>query len=153
MTVGASYKVIVVGTDGSARATVAVKEALALAKMTGAKVHAVYVVYPAVKVSFVDGPRAQFESEVDAEHEMADRISAQLLAEAEREGVAVEMHTLGSADVANALISTARDVQADLVVVGNLGMSGVKRLVLGSVPNKVSHHCPCSLLIVNTDQG
>ena len=29
-------------------------------------------------------------------------------------------------------------------------MSGVKRFVLGSVPNKVSHHCPCSLLIVDT---
>jgi len=49
------------------------------------------------------------------------------------------------------LLKVAELVHADLVVIGNKGMGGVKRLVLGSVPNKVSHHCPCSLLIVNTD--
>jgi nucleotide-binding universal stress UspA family protein len=47
----------------------------------------------------------------------------------------------------------AETVHADLVVIGNRGMSGVKRLVLGSVPNKVSHRCPCSVLIVDTDAG
>ena len=56
-------------------------------------------------------------------------------------------------DPAEALISVAEAVDADLVVVGNRGMTGMTRFVLGSVPNKVSHHCPCSLLIVNTDQG
>jgi nucleotide-binding universal stress UspA family protein len=45
----------------------------------------------------------------------------------------------------------ATNVVADLVVVGNRGMSGMKRFVLGSVPNKISHHCPCSLLIVNKE--
>jgi nucleotide-binding universal stress UspA family protein len=49
------------------------------------------------------------------------------------------------------LNSLAEALPADLVVIGNRGMSGIKRFVLGSVPNKVSHHCPCSLLIVNTD--
>jgi nucleotide-binding universal stress UspA family protein len=44
----------------------------------------------------------------------------------------------------------AENVGADLVVVGNRGMSGVRRFVLGSVPNKVSHHSPCNLLIVDT---
>jgi nucleotide-binding universal stress UspA family protein len=46
----------------------------------------------------------------------------------------------------------AEQVGADLVVVENHGMSGVRRFVLGSVPNKVSHHCPCSLLIVDTSR-
>jgi nucleotide-binding universal stress UspA family protein len=41
-------------------------------------------------------------------------------------------------------------VKADLLVLGNRGMTGARRFVLGSVPNKVSHHCPCSLLIVDT---
>jgi nucleotide-binding universal stress UspA family protein len=48
------------------------------------------------------------------------------------------------------LIETAERVGADLLVIGNKGMSGVRRFVLGSVPNKISHHCPCSLLIVHT---
>jgi nucleotide-binding universal stress UspA family protein len=39
---------------------------------------------------------------------------------------------------------------ADLIVVGNKGMTGAKRFLLGSVPNKVSHHAPCSVLIIRT---
>ncbi len=61
----------------------------------------------------------------------------------------VETHPLNG-DPADALLATAEQVHADLIVVGNRGMSGMKRFVLGSVPNKVSHHCPCSLLIVDT---
>jgi nucleotide-binding universal stress UspA family protein len=38
---------------------------------------------------------------------------------------------------------------ADMIVVGNRGMSGAKRM-LGSVPNKVSHHATCEVLIVPT---
>jgi nucleotide-binding universal stress UspA family protein len=143
------YKVIVVGTDGSDRATIAVREALELAKMTGAKLHAVQVVHPAVKAGFSDTSGGQFE--IDKLREKADRTSAALLAEAEQQGVSAEVHTPSGSDVADALIGVAETVEADLLVVGNLGMSGVKRLVLGSVPNKVSHHCPCSLLIVDTE--
>jgi nucleotide-binding universal stress UspA family protein len=57
---------------------------------------------------------------------------------------------LCTGDPANALLETAERVGADLLVIGNKGMSGVRRFVLGSVPNKISHHCPCSLLIVHT---
>lgn len=38
----------------------------------------------------------------------------------------------------------------DLLVVGDKGLRGIERLMLGSVPNKLSHHLPCSLLIVKT---
>ena len=142
------YKVIVVGSDGSDRATVAVREAMELARMTGAKVHAVQVVHPGVTHGFSDTAQGQFE--IDKQREKTERTSAALLAEAEQQGVSVEVHT-PTGDVADALIGVAEAVGADLLVVGNLGMSGVKRLVLGSVPNKVSHHCPCSLLIVDTE--
>lgn len=143
------YKVIVVGTDGSDRATVAVREALGLAKMTGAQLHAVQVVHPAHKSGFSDTSGGQFE--IDKMREGIEGTKAQLLAEAEKEGVPAQMHNPAGTDVADALIQVAEAADADLVVVGNLGMSGVKRLVLGSVPNKVSHHCPCSLLIVDTE--
>ena len=43
-----------------------------------------------------------------------------------------------------------RENGADLVVVGNKGMTGAKRFLLGSVPNKVSHHAPCGVYIVRT---
>jgi len=143
------YKVIVVGTDGSERASVAYRHALELAKMSGAELHAVQVVHLAVKAGFADSSGGQLE--VDQMREHAERSNAALVAEAERQGVSVQVHNPGAADVADALISVAEDVGADLIVVGNRGMSGMSRFVLGSVPNKVSHHAPCSLLIVNTE--
>jgi len=143
------YNVIVVGTDGSDRASVAVRQAFALAKLTGATVHAVQVVHPATKAGFADSSGGQLE--VDKMREHAEQSAARLLATAESEGISAEIHNPAMEDVADALIRVAEDVGADLIVVGNRGMSGVSRFVLGSVPNKVSHHSPCSLLIVNTE--
>jgi nucleotide-binding universal stress UspA family protein len=142
------YKVIVVGTDGSERATVAVNEAFALAKMAGATVHAVHAVHPAIAAGFHDAVGTQVE--IDRLRQAAEAIRERVLAEAERLGVSIKIHNPGSNDAAEALIRIAEEVNADLVVVGNRGMSGVARFVLGSVPNKVAHHCPCSVLIVNT---
>ncbi len=53
-------------------------------------------------------------------------------------------------DAADAILDVAEEQHADLIVVGNKGMTGAKRFLLGSVPNKVSHHAPCSVLIVRT---
>ena len=143
------YKVIVVGTDGSDRAGVAVSEAFALAKMSGATLHPVHVVRPVSMMGAEHDPAA-VATVMSSMHDEGDHICARLRAEAERHGVSAETHNLNG-DPAEVLISVAEAVYADLVVVGNRGMTGLKRFVLGSVPNSVSHHCPCSLLIVNTD--
>ncbi len=145
------YKAIVVGTDGSDRAEVAVEEAFALAKMTGAKIHAVHAVHPAATTGFSDVPGTA-QSTSAALRDDADRVGTELLAKAERDGVSAELHN-PEGDPADALVSIAEAVDADLIVVGNQGMAGLKRFVLGSVPNKVSHQCPCNLLIVNTDRS
>ena len=142
------YKVIVVGTDGSDRAGVAVKAALALAKVSGAQVHAVNVVHPAVTVGFTDSRAGQ--DQVNTMREEAEKIRSRLVAEAEAEGVALKVHNPGG-DPAKALLGTAENVSADLVVVGNRGMGGMKRFVQGSVPNTVAHSCHCDVLIVDTD--
>lgn len=143
------YKVIVVGTDGSDRATVALKEAFQLAKMFESQLHAVQVVHPALESGFSDASGGQFE--INELRKQTERTNAQIVAEAEQQGVTAEVHNPAGGDIADALVGVAQAVDADLVVVGNLGMSGVKRLMLGSVPNKVSHRCPCSLLIVDTE--
>jgi nucleotide-binding universal stress UspA family protein len=142
-----AYKVIVVGTDGSDRAGVAVRAALELAGFTGATVHAVHAIHTPVVVE--DAHSVQVMMNEMRDHSNA--IQEKLLEDAKRGGVTLEFHsTLG--EPANALVELAEKVNADLVVVGNRGMSGMKRFVLGSVPNKVSHHCPCSVLIVDTDR-
>ena len=65
------------------------------------------------------------------------------------EGIATEHHALtGSAS--DAILATANDVGADLIVVGSKGMKGARR-VLGSVPNSVAHGAPCDVLIVKTN--
>ena len=144
------YKTIVAGTDGSDRAAIAITHAIALAKMHGANLHVVHAARPVA----TGGSGLDFASVAVAEanllHDKGDHICAQVLAQAEREGVSTEMHNVDG-DPANVLLTVADAVKADLVVVGNQGMSGIRRFVLGSVPNKVSHHCPCSLLIVSTD--
>jgi len=56
----------------------------------------------------------------------------------------------GAGDPADAILDVAEEERADLIVVGNKGMTGAKRFLLGSVPNKVSHHAPCSVMIIRT---
>ena len=53
-------------------------------------------------------------------------------------------------DPAEAILDVAEEQEADLIVVGSKGMHGSRRFLLGSVPDKVSHHAPCSVLIVRT---
>jgi nucleotide-binding universal stress UspA family protein len=143
------FRSIVVGTDGSDRATLAVGQALALARATGATLHVVHAVPPAIfGTEFVDAAGAPI-TRADLREE-GNQTLARVVAQAEREGVILHAHSVDGAP-ADGLIRIAETVEADLVVVGNLGMSGVRRFVLGSVPNTLSHHCPCSVLIVNTD--
>jgi nucleotide-binding universal stress UspA family protein len=53
-------------------------------------------------------------------------------------------------DPADAILDVAEESGADLIIVGNKGMTGAKRFLLGSVPDKISHHAPCSVMIIRT---
>jgi nucleotide-binding universal stress UspA family protein len=144
------YEAIVVGTDGSKRADRAVDEAISLAKLSGAKLYGVHVIRPLSTMG------SEFEASAialdnQARQEESERIQKDLLARAKDQGVTVEIQTFDG-DPATALFNVAESVNANLIVVGNRGMTGVKRFVLGSVPNKVAHGSTCSVLIVNTDR-
>ena len=82
-------------------------------------------------------------------HDEAERVGQEFLAEAGRSGVDAEVVTYDG-DPADAIIKAAEAAHADLIVVGNGGMAGVRRFMLGSVPNKIAHRCSCHLLIVDT---
>jgi len=142
------YKVIVVGFDRTARGAIAVDQALQLARDTGATLHAVHVVHPAVLAGAANSKA--FQAAIDTERQGLEESRDRLVADASAMGVPVEFHTTGTSDIPEAILSTAKSVGADLVVVGNHGMSGKARYLLGSVPNKVAHHSSCSVLIVNT---
>ncbi len=150
------YTNIVVGTDGSETAGVAVQHAVELAKLNGAVLHLVHAYRPisvgeAAMVASSGAAVLDVEGINSGIAGNATEVCTRAAAAAERDDVKVELHTVPG-DPADALISVAREVGADLLVVGNRGMSGARRFVLGSVPNKVSHHAPCSILIVDTTE-
>ena len=69
---------------------------------------------------------------------------------ARQEGVEVNHPRAARATRPTRSSMSPRRPGADLIVVGNKGMTGAKRFLLGSVPNKVSHHAPCGVYIVRT---
>lgn len=120
-------RTVLAATDGSATATRALERAIALVAALGAE----------LTVLAVSSDRASAEDVVAA---AAERAAA----------AGVETSTLvESGDAADRIVARSADV--DLVVVGSRGMSGAGRFLLGSVPNKVSHHVDSDLLIVKTD--
>ena len=81
----------------------------------------------------------------DVEHALSGRRRRRCA----RPGVEVATYAR-QGDPADAILDVAEEQKADLIVVGNKGMSGAKRFLLGSVPNKVSHHAPCTVMIIRT---
>lgn len=137
---------IVVGTDGSATATEAVRKAIELAKSFEADLHVVSAYAP--EHARVGGLPAEFDNAVTPDGRV-DAILADSAARARAEGVVVKTHGLVG-DAADAILGVAEDVGAELIVVGNKGISSLKRFVLGNVPSKVVHHSPCSTYVVHT---
>jgi nucleotide-binding universal stress UspA family protein len=139
---------IVVGTDGSDTAKRAVAEAARLAHALGSDVHIVSA-YEPLRAVRVAGATEDLQPRPDSivESTLAQAAAAVRIAEV---AVAVKTHAIRG-DPADALVTVAAEVDANLIVVGSQGMHGAKR-VLGSVPNTVSHKARCNVLIVSTDQ-
>src|SRR5205807_6548391 len=145
------FRSIVVGTDGSDTASEAVRQAVRLARSLEASIELVsaYEPVPAQRLAaerreapsdmqWAISPREEVDSTLDAAAQIARDASVPVSLYA-REG-----------DPADAILDVAEEQKADLIVVGNKGMTGAKRFLLGSVPNRISHHAPCSVLIVRT---
>jgi nucleotide-binding universal stress UspA family protein len=143
---------ILVGTDGSDTASTAVRHAIGLAVDLGARLQIVSAYEPTADERL---RRERTQVPADIEWTVNPRSDVlELLERAQSEardaGVA-EVETFAcQGDAADAILDVAEEQRADLIVIGNKGMTGAKRFLLGSVPNKVSHHAPCSVLIVRT---
>ena len=146
------YGSIVVGTDGSDTAKEAVRQATELAKAVGAGVLLVSAYEPVPEsrlrqersdvpedVSWMVNPREDVQAVLDDAAEQIKEAGVSTVETYAREG-----------DPADAILDVAEEKGADLIVVGNKGMTGARRFLLGSVPNKVSHHAPCNVMIVRT---
>jgi nucleotide-binding universal stress UspA family protein len=124
------YGSIVVGTDGSPAARAAVRAGLELLRPGGEGL--------AVVCAYAPAARAEAEATLEAAASVAHA-----------RGVPVRTYAR-EGDPADAILDVAEERGADLVVVGHRGLTGARRFLLGSVPHRVSHHAPCSVLIVRT---
>ncbi len=126
--VGVVYQRIIVGTDGSKTAAKAVERAVQIAESTGASLTIMTAAKPAKGEPVVEKAKAAHASS----------------------SASIDTLVVDD-DPVSALIDTAKRGGYDLVVVGNKGMTGVRRfLEIGAVPNKLSHHLPTSMLVVRT---
>lgn len=142
---------IVVGTDGSETAAEAVRQAVDLARLSNAQLSIVSAFEPVsdrrlqeeqqgvpADVQYAIGPREDVNFTLDA-----------AAAVARKDGIEVQTHPV-EGNPAEAILAVAEETNADLIVVGNKGMTGARRFILGSVPNNISHHASCSVMIVQT---
>ena len=143
---------IVVGTDGSETAQEAVRQAVELARLANGALEIVSAYEPVsaqrLREEATEAPRdlqwsINPREDVDATLERAAE-------EARAAGVPTVRTFARQGDPADAILDVAEEQGSDLIIVGNKGMTGAKRFLLGSVPNKVSHHAPCSVLIIRT---
>jgi ubiquinone biosynthesis protein len=116
---------IVVATDGSDSAARAVDWAAELAERYQAEL---------VLVRVVAGDPGPAEAELERE---AARLGARARVEVAEEP-------------AETIVRVASEQKADVLVVGNIGMTGRREFLLGNVPNRVSHNAPCTVVIVDT---
>ena len=127
MTDATPYDTILVGTDGSETAVRAVTRAAAIANAVGAR----------LVIAFV--------GDAEQGRTVLDRALAAVA------GTVPPAETrLLSGDPADALLGLAAAEKVDLIVVGNKGMAGAQRFLLGSVPNKISHRASCDVLVAYT---
>jgi len=142
---------IVVGTDGSETASEAVRQATELASAIGGTIHLVSAFEPVASQRLRE-ERQEAPDDLQWAVNAREDVDATLKDASEKikeGGVQVETYAR-QGDPADAILDVAEEKNADLIVVGNKGMTGAKRFLLGSVPNKVSHHAPCSVMIIRT---
>ena len=145
------FRSIVVGTDGSETAGRAVEAAVELAGLAGATLELVCA-YEPVSNQRLRREARQVPPDLEWMVNPREDVDATLAEAAERaagRGIATRTYAR-EGDPADAILDVAEELGAELIVVGNRGTTGAKRFLLGSVPNKVSHHAPCAVMIIRT---
>ncbi|MGH9245908.1 MAG: universal stress protein [Acidimicrobiales bacterium] len=147
-----AYTQVIVGTDGSETAELAVRHAGRLAASAGARL----VVLSAYERTGDELARSQADDlPDDIRWTLTDRAQAENLAARGRELATAEGAPRVSVRAeagqpAEVLIGAAKELTADLIIVGSKGLTSPARYVLGSVAGSVAHHAPCDVLIVHT---
>lgn len=134
-------KKIVVAFDGSKYSNNAVREAVAMAKESGAKLIILSVVD--ITTEFETEAPGLADKMVEKTRKLLDKVTTRIAAQ--RINVEKQVRI---GDPYEAIVDTAKKNKADLIVMGSHGRTGITRLLMGSVVSRVIGHAPCNVLIV-----
>ena len=144
-----SYQHILVPVDGSPTSLIAVKHAALLAKTFGSKVTLVYAltIDPFISVEFIDS------TELAKDYFNKARTAIQgILDDAKnlfnKEGISVETKILEGQTIHYEIITAAKDLGVDLIVIGSHGRKGFKKFFLGSVTQALLGEIHIPVLVV-----
>ncbi len=133
---------ILVPVDGSAHSKRGVKEAVDIAKATGASVVGYYV----FQLPFAAGTKYTDKMKKDAEQKAVKAIGP-AMREAKKAGVSFQYKT-GGGNVGEEIVKYAKKGKFDMIVIGARGLSGVKEKFLGSVSNHVVHSSKVPVMVI-----
>jgi nucleotide-binding universal stress UspA family protein len=143
------FKHILLATDGSPASEHAATLAVAMARMHSAKLTAVYVMDPYPYIGVGEANPYGFQAYMSAAQKHAAEAHAHVEELCTHGGSMVELQVLALENVSTSggIVQTAKTEGADLIVLGSHGRSGIARLMLGSVANKVVAESPVPVLI------
>jgi nucleotide-binding universal stress UspA family protein len=147
---GSKFGKIMVAFDGSNDSVKAVDLAAALAHEFGAELIVVHAFSPPSMIfaGAAGVPMPNYPELEDALKEGALKTLSKGVQQANRAGVKARGETLEGSSIVQALVEFSANEKADLLVVGTRGMSGFKRLLLGSVSSGLVTHAHCPVLVV-----
>ena len=141
------FQRILLATDGSAASEHAARLAVDLAKVHGASITALYVVDPYPYMGIGEANPLGFQAYMSAALQHAADAHNKVLALCEQAGVRFQPRLAEDVAASSGILLTARQCEADLIVVGSHGRTGIARLMLGSVASKVVAESPIPVLV------
>jgi nucleotide-binding universal stress UspA family protein len=145
------FKKILIPTDGSALSAQAANAGITFARQIGAEVVALNVTQPFAATIGFDGMAAAYaitdEDYEKASAEQADKYLKAILDRASTGGVKAEFRAVSNFNVADGIVQAAQESKCDLIFMGSHGRSGLSRLLLGSVTNKVLSLATVAVLV------
>jgi nucleotide-binding universal stress UspA family protein len=144
------FKNILLATDGSEISERAAKMAVGLARTHGAKITAVYVMEPYPYIGIGEANPYGMQAYAAAAQKLAAdaHMAIEKLCTEGGSAVTLEARAIENVGASNGIVQTAKVEAADLIVMGSHGRSGIARLMLGSVANRVLAESPIPVLVV-----
>ena len=142
------YQHILLPTDGSALARLAVREGIALAKALGARLSTITVKEPFPYSAISEMQPVPPQEFYDAQERIALNRVKEVVAAANKAGLDCQAFTVEAQHPWEAIVDHAKSQSCDLIVMASHGRRGVSALLLGSETTRVLVHCDVPVLVV-----